>query len=145
MGAYDVDQTKFAMQRSRECFINNAEVSSHDFYFKHILKIDNFAKTTKSFGLNEISEKVPVEALGQKIELNLKKNYQRNKNSILKELKKKELSLKLLNNYDANFWDRFLEGIRSTKEHIRKIRACSNNLGYSEVGKLSQILKNNML
>ena len=31
LGVYDVDQSKFAMLRSRECFINTADVSSHDY------------------------------------------------------------------------------------------------------------------
>ena len=135
------------MQRIPQCYINPTEVCSHDYYYKNIIKLkekeksNDFAKTPCE---NDEKNSENSENLQQKHLL--KKNYQRNKeNELFKEMKKQEnLSVKL-KDYDPGFWDKFVGGIKGMKDHIKKLRMISSSLGFAEVGKLTIILKNNMI
>jgi len=150
LGIYDVDHCKFAMQRSPQCLINNDYVSSHEYYFKFLTTINNekrFKDDVKGPPLSDRIERESEKNYENTSECYFKNGPRRLKdNEMWKELKKKdELSVKVLKNYDSNFWDKFLGGIKSLKEHIKKVRYISNSVGYGDSAKLTQILKSNML
>jgi len=145
LGIYDVDHCKFMMQRSPHCFINSTDTCGHEYYYKSVLKIKDKLKKVDKICLIDV--KNAAKSLEHPIVHLLKRDYRSIKNNdTWKELKKKEeFSVKTLKNYDSNFWNKFLGGIKGMKDHIRKLRVVTNNLDFGEIGKLTQILKSNII
>ena len=148
LGLYDVDQSEFMMKRSPKCFISNGFSSSHEYYYKDISKKGRkIPEEPKAFLTDRIEKENEIEKKNENGHFSFKTVQRKIKDHEFgREIKRKEdLSVKVLKNYDSNFWDKFLGGIKSMKDHIKKVRYIANSLGYGESGRLTQILKTNMI
>lgn len=146
LGSYDVDKCKFMMSRSPLWLINQSKCSSHDYYFKNIINEKDFLQRVETQSLTDRNTKNPIEIPEKEINfIHFKKDFKNMKDyELAKEIKKQEdLSIKVLGNYDKNFWDKFVMKLKTTKDHIKKLRIVSSNLSYADPGKFLQMLKNN--
>lgn len=143
-----MDQSKFIMKRSPKCFISNGFSSSHEYYYRDISRKERkIQEEPKEFLTDRIEKENENEKKTDNGHFSFKTVQRKIKDHELgREMKKKEdLSVKVLKNYDSSYWDKFLGGIKSMKDHIKKVRYIANSLGYGESGRLTQILKTNMI
>lgn len=134
------------MSRSPLWLINQSKCSSHDYYFKNIINEKDLLQKGENPSLTDRSTKNQTEIPEKETNIiHLKKDFRNMKDyELAKEIKKQEdLSIKVLRNYDRNFWEKFVMKLKTTKDHIKKLRIISSNLSYADPGKFLQILKNN--